>query len=112
LAPILFNLYFSAIVSYWRSDCVEVGIEVLSRPGRKLVGDWMVKFRLNVVKVTESQFADDLVLYASSHEKLEFVTARFVRGASRWGLIGSVLRRLKGWLQGSVYKLLMMIHYH
>ena len=43
-------------------------MNVLSYPGRKLVGDKTAKFRLAVVKVTESQFADDLVLYASTCE--------------------------------------------
>ena len=38
-APTLFNLFFSAVVSTWRTDCVEVGVNVLSHPGRKLVGD-------------------------------------------------------------------------
>ena len=75
LAPTLFNLFFSAVVSTWRTDCVEVGVNVLSRPGRKLVGDRTAKSRLAVVKVTESQFADDLALYASTCEKLEHVTA-------------------------------------
>ena len=68
LAPTLFNLFLSAVVSTWRSDCVEVGVNVLSRPGRKLVGDKTAKSWLAVVKVTGSQFADDLVLYASTSE--------------------------------------------
>ena len=57
-------------MSTWRTDCVEVGLNVLSRPERKLVGDKTAKSRLAVVKVIEShgQFADDLVLYASTCE--------------------------------------------
>ena len=46
LAPTLFNLFFSAVVSTWRTDCVEVGVNVLSCPGRKLVGDKIVKSQL------------------------------------------------------------------
>ena len=84
LAPTLFNLFFSAVVSTWRTDCVEVGVNVLSRPGRKLVGDRTAKSQLAVVKVTDSQFADDLALYVSTREKLEHVTAGFVRRTSRW----------------------------
>ena len=57
-------------MSTWRNDCDEFGTDVLSHPRWKVVGDQTAKSRLNVVKVTESQFADDLVLYASSHEKL------------------------------------------
>ena len=39
LAPALFNLYFSAVVTTWRCDCDKVGVDVLSHPRRKLVGD-------------------------------------------------------------------------
>ena len=39
LAPKLLNLYFSAVVTTWRCDCDEVGVDVLSHPRRKLVGD-------------------------------------------------------------------------
>ena len=62
LATKLFNLFFSAVVSTWRTDCVVVGVNVLSCPGRKLVGDRTAKSQLGVVKVTDSQFADDLAL--------------------------------------------------
>ena len=34
LAPTLFNLFVSTVVSTWRTDCVEVGVDVLSHPGR------------------------------------------------------------------------------
>ena len=39
--------------------------------GRKLVGDRTAKSSLNVVKATESQFADDTATYATSHETFE-----------------------------------------
>ena len=93
----VFNFFFSAVVSTWRTDCVKVGADVLSHPGRKLVGDETAKSRLAVVKVTESQFVDDLghlALYAFTCEKLEHVTTGFVRRTSRW----LVFLRLKGWL--------------
>ena len=51
-------------------------MNVLSCPGRKLVGDRTAKPWLAVVKVTESQFTDDLALYASTREKLEHVTGK------------------------------------
>ena len=66
LAPTLFNLFFSAVESTWRTDCVEVGVNVLSHPGREIFGDMTAKSRLAVVKVIESQFSDDLALYAST----------------------------------------------
>ena len=86
LPPTLFNIYFSAVVSTWRDDCEDLGIDVLSRPGRKLVGDRMTKSWLNVVRITESQFADYLVLYTSTRDKLENVTAGFVKESGKWGL--------------------------
>ena len=52
--------------STWRTDCVEVGVNELSHPGREIFGDRTAKSRLAVVKVIESQFADDLALYAST----------------------------------------------
>ena len=68
LAPMLFIIYFGAFVSTWRDDCKDVGIDVLSHPGRRLVDDRTAKSRLNVVRITESQFADDLVLFAPTQQ--------------------------------------------
>ena len=88
LAPALFNLDFSVVVSTWKTDSVEVGVDVLSCPGRKLVTDRITKSPLVVVKVTEFHFADDLALYASTREKLEHVTAGFVRRTDSYTCIG------------------------
>ena len=74
---------FSAVVSTWRTDCVEVGVNVLSCPGRKLVGDRTTKSWLAIVKVIEFQFGDDLALCTSTQENLEHVTAGFVWKTSR-----------------------------
>ena len=83
LAPMLFIIYFGAVVSTWRDDCVDIGVDVLSRPGRRLVGDRTAKSRL---RITESQFVDDLALFASTRDKLENVTVGFVKETGRWGL--------------------------
>lgn len=90
--PTLFDLFFSVVVSTWRDDCDEVGIDVLSHPGRKVVGDRTAKSRLNVAKVTESQCVDDLALYASTCDKLDHVTTDFVRWTGQWGLTVSILK--------------------
>ena len=90
LAPTLFNIYFSAVVASWRGNCTEAGVEVLYRHGRKLVGDRTAKSRLSVVRVTESQFADDVALYAGLRDCLESVAKKFVTGAGRWGLTVSI----------------------
>ena len=37
MAPTLFNIYFSAMVANWRNECIEEGVSVLYKHGRKLV---------------------------------------------------------------------------
>ena len=37
LAPTLFNIYFSALVGYWRARCPDAGVTVRYRMGWKLV---------------------------------------------------------------------------
>ena len=86
-------------MSTWQDDCKDVGIDMLSRPGRRLVGDRTVKSQLNVVRITESQFADDLALFASTRDKLENVTAGFVKETGRWGLTVSITKT-KGMVSG------------
>ena len=54
------TLYFNVVVSVWREQCSEVWFLCC----RKLVRDHT---RLLRVKVTGSQFADDLALYAVNH---------------------------------------------
>lgn len=53
------------VVASWKDDCDEAGIDV---HGRKLVG---AKHRLSVMRVIESQFADDVALYTKSWYALE-----------------------------------------
>ena len=85
-------IYFSAVVSTWQDDCIDIGVDVLSRPGRRLIGDRTAKSSLNVVRIAESQFADDLALFASTRDKLENVTAGFVKETGRWGLTVSITK--------------------
>ena len=99
LAPSLFNLYFSAMVASWRSKCPEVGVSVMYKHGRKLVGDRTAKLRLQQVRVTESQFADDVAMYAISQEAFKKATAKFVSTAAKWGLTIS-LEKTKGLVMG------------
>ena len=86
LAPTLFNLYFNAMVAKWRSKCPQAGVLVNYKIGRKLVGDRTAKARLQEITVTESQFADDVAVYATSREVLEHMTTEFVKVAADWGL--------------------------
>ena len=99
MAPTLFNIYFSAVVTKWLRSCPEAGVEVLYKTGRRLVGDRTVKARLNVVRVTESQFADDVALYATSRGELESIAQKFVTGASKWGVTVSI-EKTKGMAMG------------
>ena len=90
LAPTLFNIYISTAVTNWKNRHREAGIDVLYKHGRKLVSDRTAKSRLNVVRVTETQFADDAALYATSREAFESVAAGYEQVASDFGLKLSV----------------------
>ena len=90
LAPTLFNLYFSAVVGCWRARCPQAGVTVRYRIGKKIVGDRTAKSRLQEIRMTESQFADDVAVYAATREALEQVAAAFVNTAANWGLTVSL----------------------
>ena len=99
LAPTLFNLYFNAMVSNWRSQCPQAGVELKYKHGRKLVGDRTAKSRLSTATCTESQFADDAALYTTSRAAFEDTTRTFVSEASRWRVTVS-LQKTKGMAVG------------
>ena len=100
MAPVLFNIYFNAMVGMWRGQSGEAGVPILYQHGRKLVGDRTAKSRLLKVHVTESQFADDLAMYTVTREALVSASKRFVRLASFFGLSVS-LPKTKGLAVGS-----------
>ena len=87
------------MVADWRSRSSGAGVSVLYKHGRKLVGDHTTKSRLSEMRVTESQFADDVALYATSQDSFESVTAEFVKVASEWGLTVST-EKAKGMVVG------------
>ena len=99
LAPTLFNIYFSAMVADWRNRSSGAGVSVLYKHGRKLVGDRTAKSRLSEMRVTESQFADDVALYATFRDSFESVAAEFVKVTSEWGLTVST-EKTKGMVVG------------
>ena len=45
MACTFFNIYFSATVANCRDECVEVGVSVLYKHGKKLFGDRTAKSR-------------------------------------------------------------------
>ena len=99
LAPMLFILYFSVVMSQWRSQCPEAGVNVRFKIGRKLVGDRTAKSRLSTVTATESQFADDAALYATTCPVFETMTSTFITCARQWGLTVSI-QKTKGMAVG------------
>ena len=64
-----------------------------------MVGDRTAKSRLSEMRVTESQFADDVALYATSRDSFESVAAEFVKVSSEWGLTVST-EKTKGMVVG------------
>ena len=68
--------------------------------GHKLVGDRTSESCLLLSYVSESMFADDAALYASSREGFEAVASSFIAVAKRWGLILS-LAKSKGMVPGT-----------
>ena len=90
LAPVLFNVYFAAMMNNWRAQCPDVGVGIKFKCGRKLVGDRTAKSRLNEVKVTESQFADDAAVYTTERDALRRSTGTLVDVANDWGLTVSM----------------------
>jgi len=99
IAPVLFNLYFCAVFEDWRQQCSLAGVSFRYSHGRKLVGDRTAKSHLQTSCVTESKFADDAALYASTRDNFEAVASSFVRVASGWGLTVSLIKS-KGMVSG------------
>ena len=56
----------------------------------KLVGGRTAKTRLSVVKVAESQFADDTAMYATSREAFEDSAMELVDTVKDWGMTVSI----------------------
>ena len=91
ISPVLFSLYFGAGVDDWRSKYSTGGVKFRYTLGRKLVGDRTGKSQL-LLDITDSQFADDAALYATSEESFVTVTQSFANVASGWGLTVSLIK--------------------
>jgi len=101
MVPILFNLYFNAMVSVWCEQCGDMRVPVLYKYGRKLVGDHTVKSRLSRIRISESQFADDLALYAVDRAMFESAGRKFVYVGNQFGLTVSI-PKTKGLAMGAI----------
>ena len=78
----------------------DVGVTVRYRHGRRLVGDRTSKSRLHLIRIKESQFADDVAVCATSRNTFESATREFVSAASKWGLTVSITKT-KGMVIGN-----------
>ena len=67
-------------------------IHLLYKHGRKLVGDRTANSRLNLTKVTESQYADDAEIYSTTRDTFEQTKISFVTIATKWRLTVSTER--------------------
>ena len=65
------------MVARSRYGSAEAGVDVQFHYERKLVGD-RTELGLSMVRVTESQFTDDVALYTRSQGGLESVVKKFV----------------------------------
>ena len=74
LAPTLFNLYFNAVITSWRCQNPQAGVEVKYKHGWKLVGDRTTKSKLISTIFTESQLPDDAELYSNIRAAFENTT--------------------------------------
>ena len=57
------NLFFGAVVAYWRVRGPDAEVLVKYQHGRKFVRDRTVKSSLSEVRVVEMQYADDVAIY-------------------------------------------------
>ena len=78
MAPVLFNIYFSAVISHWHSMRPDVGVAVRHRPGRKIVDDRTAKHRLDSLLISETLIADDAAAFTTSRAVYETSAECFV----------------------------------
>ena len=91
MAPTLFNLYASVVPEKWREAVQDVegeGVELLYKLDQQL-------FRRSIrgaseMKVDKAEFADDVVLVASTNEAAEVVGRAYVRVTRMMGLTVSL----------------------
>ena len=100
MAPVLFNLFFAAMVDQWRRECslldsfgLEVNyVDMEKKRGvkGKLVKEKVAESVYQKERVTEMQFADDAAAVVKTREGLEQTAHILIRTAGKWGLKVSV----------------------
>ena len=65
---------------------MEAGLVLRYRIGRKLVGDRTEKSKLDRVKITELQFADNAAILAPNQASFVDATNHIIKTASEWNM--------------------------
>ena len=89
MAPVLFSLYFGAVVDDWRGKWSTSGVEFRHKHGCKIISDRIAKFRL---LLDFTQFTDDTTLYATTMKDFVTMTEFFANIVSSWGLTVSLVK--------------------
>ena len=87
LAPTLFSLFLSSVLSIAFADC-EKGVMLQTRPGANLfnVNQFKSSSKTKPLLVRELMFADDIAFVAHSHQDIQDIVTRFTTAAKSYGL--------------------------
>ena len=93
LAPTLFSIFFSAMLSVAFKDCID-GVDIVSRFDRNLFDCKSSHFnatsKVSMSTIRDLLFADDCALAACSLESLQHLCDNFASAARRFGLTISI----------------------
>jgi hypothetical protein len=86
-SPILFNIFFGAIIEIFRLRVVHLGVSLDVKLGGNpfIVQSQQCKSRIDKIKVDDLDFADDTALFATSAEDLQKMMDVFVEVSDAYG---------------------------
>ena len=92
MSPVLFNLFFTAVMRMWREECLGddgcgIAIEVVNDKGRLTARTGK---KGKVVRLSELCFADDAAAAATTRAALVMMVEKFIAVCKRWGLAVSI----------------------
>lgn len=92
MSPVLFNLFFTAVMRMWREECLGddgcgIAIEVVNDKGRLTARTGK---KGKVVRLSELCFADDAAAAATTRAALVRMVEKFIAVCKRWGLAVSI----------------------
>ena len=90
MSPVLFNLFFTAVMRMWRDECKDIegfgiGVGYIVDEGRLKVGIKKDTGKEKRTKLTDMQFADDAAAVATTREALELMAKKLIAVCKRWG---------------------------